>query len=46
VTEQSDERSAEEDEVLDAVARSRGREWAEAHAALIFDQARALGEID
>jgi len=31
----------EEQEILDLVARAEGREWAEAHAYLILEQARA-----
>jgi hypothetical protein len=35
----------EEQEIVDLVARRNGRKWAEEHAALILDQARAIGEL-
>jgi hypothetical protein len=37
--------TADEQEILDLVARSEGREFVEKFAALILDQARALGEL-
>ena len=41
----SKKRTPEEQEIIDVVARSRGREFAEKNAALILEQARALGEL-
>jgi hypothetical protein len=38
-------RTAEEQSIIDQVARSEGKEWAEAHSQLILDQARAFGEL-
>ena len=38
-------RTPEEQKILDAIARRRGREWAEKNAALILELARALGEL-
>ncbi len=39
-------RSPAEQEVVDKVARSRGREWAELHADLIIEQAKHIGDLD
>lgn len=41
-----DDRTADEQRVIDYVAERRGEEWAEEHAALIFAQARLAGELD
>jgi len=38
-------RTPEEQRVIDQVAESRGREWAEAHKELILAQAHLVGEI-
>ena len=38
-------RTPEEQAIIDLVARGRGRVWAEAHAQLILDGARAVGEL-
>lgn len=38
-------RTPEEQRVMDLVAESRGREWAEEHAGLIIAQAQLVGEI-
>ena len=38
-------RSPEEQRILEEVAEVRGWEWAEAHAELILEQARHLGEL-
>ena len=38
-------RTAEEQSFIDVVARSHGKDWAEAHAELILDQARAIGDL-
>jgi hypothetical protein len=38
-------RTPEEQEIVDLVARRNGRKWAEEHAALILEQARAIGEL-
>jgi hypothetical protein len=39
------DRTPEEQAILDLVARSNGREWVERHAALILEQARAIGDL-
>jgi hypothetical protein len=39
------QRTPEEQSIIDFVARSRGREWAEAHAESILTQARAAGDL-
>jgi hypothetical protein len=39
------DRTPEEQEIIDLVARDHGKEWAEAHAQLILDQARSLGKL-
>ena len=38
-------RTPEEQSIIDDVARGNGRDWAEMHAELILDQARAIGTI-
>ena len=38
-------RTLEESGILDAVARTEGREWVERHAELILEQARAIGNL-
>jgi hypothetical protein len=38
-------RTAEEQQLIDMVAKSQGKEWAEAHAQLIIDQAIFIGSI-
>ena len=38
-------RTPEEQEIIDLTAKSQGLEWAEAHAELILDQARSIGEL-
>jgi hypothetical protein len=35
--------TAEEQEILDTVARNNGKEWTERHAHLILEQARTIG---
>lgn len=37
--------SAEEQRILDTLARTRGQEWVDAHAELILDQARSMGQL-
>jgi len=37
--------TAQEQEILRMVARNEGKEWAEKHAHLILDQARAIGDL-
>jgi hypothetical protein len=37
--------TAEEQEIVDVVSRSHGKEWAEAHVNLILNQARAFGDL-
>jgi hypothetical protein len=39
-------RTPEEQAIIDVVAEREGREWADRHAYLILEQARALGELD
>lgn len=39
------DRTPEEQRVIDQVAESHGREWAEEHAELIIAQAQLVGEI-
>lgn len=39
------ERTPEEQEIIDQVAKTRGEEWAEEHAELILAQARLVGEL-
>jgi len=39
------QRTPEEQSIIDLVARSRGREWVEAHAESILTQARTVGEL-
>ena len=39
-------RTLEEREILDLVARSEGKEWAERHAELILAQAHAIGCLE
>jgi len=41
-----EKRTAEEQEIIDMVARSHGQEWAEAHAQLIINQAIAFGDLE
>ena len=36
----------EEQEILDVVARRKGREWVERYADLILEQARGAGELE
>lgn len=38
-------RSLDEQAILDAVARSRGQEWVDAHAELVLAQAREFGDL-
>src|SRR5262249_47995488 len=41
----SPRRTPEEQRLIDEVAQTEGREWADAHAALILNQARAIGNL-
>lgn len=43
--ENHDERTDEEQRVIDKVASRRGEEWAEEHAELIVDQADLVGML-
>jgi hypothetical protein len=36
----------EEQEILDAIAKDRGREWADRHAELILEQAQSVGQLE
>jgi hypothetical protein len=38
-------RTPEEQEILDLVAQGEGREWTEAHAESILDEARDIGHL-
>jgi len=38
-------RTPEEQSVIDVVARRKGADWAERHAHLILEQARAIGDL-
>lgn len=38
-------RTPEEQQIVDSVAATKGREWAEEHAELILAQARKVGDL-
>jgi hypothetical protein len=38
-------RTPEEQEIIDHVARVKGRDWAERYSHLILEQARAIGDL-
>jgi hypothetical protein len=40
-----EKRTAEEQEILDAIARSRGWDWVNAHAEMILNQAHNYGDL-
>jgi len=40
-----EERTPEEQRVIDKVAEEKGEEWAEDHAGLIIAQAKKIGDI-
>lgn len=38
-------RTAEEQQILDMVAKTEGQAWVDRHAELILDQARSIGDL-
>lgn len=44
-TNHEQDRTADEQRVIDSVAETHGEEWAEEHAALIVAQAKLAGEL-